>query len=433
LQGKQCERLGLMLQRLFDRDSNAGDLLRRVGQTFAARLLLLTMSLVSGVIIARTLGPSGRGEYAVASAVAAIGAQFAMLGMHASNTYYLARDKSKLSALLGNSLAVSWLAGGAIGGGVMLFFSLTEGLLPLHGGLLLLAALAVPVYASFTLLQNLLLGLYETGRFNRVEITMNGLSLTVLGALVLLGWQSPLTVYGSSLLVAAFVVVGMFHWLLKAGRGIRLSASLLRDNFGFSLRAYLSALIFLLVTRIDLLLISHLQGAEATGHYAIAASIAELLGMLAVVTGNILFPRLSGEEDPRKRWKLASQTAMVIGTVVVLAGGLSIPLAEPLLDLMYGKQYLPAAAAYSWLVPGVICLAVNTIWMNYFAAEGMPPIVIVAPAVVLLLKLMLGLLLIPMHGIEGAAVAASISYGLMLAMSGVYLVWLRRPVAAVAS
>ena len=423
----------MMLGGLLDKNSDTRDLIDRVMQTFATRITLLLISVISGIVIARTLGPSGRGAYAVASTVAAIGAQLTTLGMHASNTYYLARDRGLLASLIGNSLGVCFFVGGSIGLGLVGISMLGGFDQLLQGSMLWLAALAIPIYAAFTLLQNLILGLYDTARFNRVELNVHIGSLLALLILVAYGWQTPASVYGVSLLVSMVVMFWVLRWLIKQGGGIGFSASLFKNNFTFSMRAYFSTLLFLLVARVDVLLLAHFLDDEAAGHYAIAASLGDLLSMLAVVTGNILFPRLAGEKDRGMRWKIASRTAMVIGVIVLSAGCVSIPVAGPLLSLMYGEEFRVSASAYVLLVPGIICLSVNVIFMNFYAAEGMPPIVVIAPVMALILKLVLGLILIPSGGLEGAAISASFAYVLLLLISLGYLAGSRRRTLVVAS
>ncbi|MDJ0738670.1 MAG: oligosaccharide flippase family protein [Gammaproteobacteria bacterium] len=420
-----------MWRSLVDADSVAGDLLRRIGQTFATRLVLIIVSLLSSVIIARTLGPSGRGAYGVASVVAMIGAQVSMLGLHAANTYQLAKDPARLPVLLGNSLAISLLAGSVCAVVVVLWFGGAGPHRSLEGVLLWLAALGIPLFAAFGLLQNLYLGLYDTARFNRVDLLSNGANLGLLIVLVLVGVESAVTVYGASLVVAAGIGASMIAWLYRKGGSIGLSVRRFRTHLGFSLRSYVSMLLMLLALRIDLLLVDHYRGAEAAGHFAIAATLAELLGMLAVVTGSILFPRLSSESDAAVRWHLASRTAFWIAVAVGFAGLLSLPLAAPVLVTLFGDQFAASVVPYHWLVPGAVCLSINAILMNYFASEGMPPVVIVGPLIALLTKLALAPVLIADHGVAGAAIAASVSYGGMFLTSLVYLFWTRRAEYAV--
>ena len=51
----------------------SSDFIRKVMETYATRILLIGIGLVSAVIVARLLGPQGRGIYAVAAATGALG------------------------------------------------------------------------------------------------------------------------------------------------------------------------------------------------------------------------------------------------------------------------------------------------------------------------------------------------------------------------
>jgi O-antigen/teichoic acid export membrane protein len=422
-----------MLAGLTERYAASKDFIDRVMQTFLTKALLILASVVSGIIIARTLGPDGRGTYAVATAIGTIGAQFATLGLHASNTYLLARDRRYLAALVGNTVAVSIGAGGVLG--MLLVACVLSGPCAdlIQGDMLWLAVMAIPIYAALILLQNLLLGLYDTARFNATEIVENLVGLVLLIGLVVIGCENPFTVYGSSLLVSLGVAGVLARWLVVKAGGLSVSLVLLRENFGFSLRAYLSTLLFLLVARVDILLIAHFLDETQTGLYAVASSLGEMLAMIAVVTGNILFPRLVHEKDRAARWQMASRTALTIGMLVTLAGVISLPIAEGLVTLLFGEAYRPGASAYVYLVPGMICLSVNGILMNFYAAEGMPPIVVIAPMLAVVVKLALGVYLIPLHGVDGAALSATITYALVLLVTFTYLVGWRRRAAAVAA
>ena len=55
-------------------------------ETFSTRILLIVVSLITSVFVARALGPEGRGLYAIALTVSMLGIQFSNLGLHSSNT-----------------------------------------------------------------------------------------------------------------------------------------------------------------------------------------------------------------------------------------------------------------------------------------------------------------------------------------------------------
>ena len=96
----------------FWRRVRQSDFVYNTVSTFGTRLLLIGIGLITSVIIARILGPEGRGAYAAAMAVVGIGVQFGNLGLHASNTYYVSHDRTLLSQLVSNTLVISLGLGG---------------------------------------------------------------------------------------------------------------------------------------------------------------------------------------------------------------------------------------------------------------------------------------------------------------------------------
>ena len=83
----------------------SGSTCRQVAETFGTRLFLILINAVNTILIARILGPEGRGEYAVAIAVSAIGAQL-LARASSANTYFVAGDRSLLGGLTSNSIAL---------------------------------------------------------------------------------------------------------------------------------------------------------------------------------------------------------------------------------------------------------------------------------------------------------------------------------------
>src|SRR2546425_2016835 len=88
------------------RASLSSGFLRNVIETYATRILLMGVALITTIVVARLLGPEGRGLFAVAAAVGALGVQFGNLGLHTSNVYYAARSPETLPLLVGNTLLV---------------------------------------------------------------------------------------------------------------------------------------------------------------------------------------------------------------------------------------------------------------------------------------------------------------------------------------
>ncbi len=402
------------------------DFAHKVGETMATRVALIAIGLVTSVLIARSLGPEGRGLQAAIAAITSIGVQFGNLGLHSSNTYYVAKRPSLLPTLVGNSLLVT-LGLGVVGSAVAwVVLTVWPSLSPVDGWFLVFALAGVPIGLTALLLQNLLLGIHQVRTYNLIELgTRIGMVAVVLG-LILADRVSVVSVAITGLLVSA--AAAMWAYLAVGPhltRPIRVSLSELKQHARYGFKAYVAAFFAFTVIRADVLLCSYLLGDGATGHYSIAVSMADMVYMLPVVAGTLAFPRLAATEDHAERWAKAKSMFKWVAALLVAVAVAAALLAQPAVRLLYGESFLPAVPAFLLLLPGIVALGANTILMNYFAAEGIPPVAVWSPAVASVMNIGLNLILLPRMGIAGASLASTTAYAMMLAMSLAYIAYRR--------
>jgi O-antigen/teichoic acid export membrane protein len=386
------------------------DLARKVGETYATQTVAMLVTLATTIVSSRLLGPAGRGLYAVAAAIGVIGVQFANLGLHASNTYFVAKDRGLLPKLLGNSLVNS----AAIGGGAALaasaVFYLKPHLAPLHGALLALGLVWVPVGLAYLLMQNLLLGIQDVRAFNKIELFSKIVGLALVAALAFAHFPSVVAVFSAAMAALVFGSIWAFRRLRHAGGRPSVSLALFRNNLSVGVRAYLVAVFGYLVLRIDLLMVQYMLGAKDSGYYSVAANMASYFTLLPTAVGAILFPKLSGSSDPVQKLRTTKKAAGVTAMFLVPLAGVSWLVARPFVQLMFGKAFLPAADAYIWLLPGVVFLGVETVAVQLLNSFGYPVSVIAIWFFSLLLNVALNLWAIPAYGIIGASAVSSITY-----------------------
>jgi len=395
--------------------------IRQVAETYFTRIFVVALGFVNSILVTRILGPEGRGMFAVANTVAAMGVQLGNLGLQSSNTYYVAREPQTLPVLLGNSLVVS--AGcGVTTLAAFLLLQVRPDIAPIGGLLLALAFLAVPTGLASLLLQNLLIGTQQIHAYNVIDLTTRVLAVVLVAATLPLGVVSPEALFA---LVLATVVLGSIWSFVRLQPlltgPIRWSMSTLRSGLHYGLRTYAGSLFVFLVLKSDIVLVKYLRGAEETGYYSVTVGLADILLMLPTVVGTVLFPRLSAAPDDAERWRLARRVLRVMVPVTPVALLVTFFAAGPLIHLAYGAAFDPSTAAVGWLLPGVGFYAINTVLMNLFASCGMPLIVVYLPLIALLVNVVVNLLLVPAMGFVGASISSSLAYGLMLVMSVLYV------------
>src|SRR5262249_32942096 len=100
--------------------------------------------------------------------------------------------------------------------------------------------------------------------------------------------------------------------------------------------------------------------------------------------------------------------------------GAAALLARPMIHLLFGNDFLPAAPAFVLLAVAMIFYGVNNIVSNYLAALPFPWFSVVIWIVICALNIGLNLLWIPAYGIMGASLSSLVCYVLVLLAQLVY-------------
>jgi len=390
-------------------------LVRDAAETLGTRILLTALGLVSSIVVARTLGPDGRGAFAVAGAVAAIGMQFGNLGLHASNTYYAARDRALLAPLLANALAVSLLGGSCGAGLAWVTLTLWPRLAPVGGSLLVLSLASIPVGLAYMLLQNLLLGLGQVRAYNLLEIAGRLMGLALVALALGLQATSVEALFATGLL-ASFGSLCLAFWRLRSGIAAHLTPSLavFRQTIGYGLKSYLTSFFMFMVLRSDLLMVKYMLGTQAAGYYSIAAGMADMVYMSALVVNTVIFPHFAAIKEPEAKWDLLKRTLAVMAALMLALCVPAAALSKFLTGLLFGAAFVPAAVPFIWLLPGIYLLALSGILGSYVASIDIPLSTVPFSCGIMVLNVILNVALIGHFGITGSAIASSICYGLLI-------------------
>ena len=92
--------------------------------TLSARILILVLTLISSVVLARLLGPEGRGLFALVLLLPGLAMSLALLGFEQANAVYAGVEPERRRALVWQSAAIAGIVGGAIALSSMGFFAL---------------------------------------------------------------------------------------------------------------------------------------------------------------------------------------------------------------------------------------------------------------------------------------------------------------------
>lgn len=380
--------------------------------TFGGKAATLLFGLLIVVAVARELGPSGQGLFAVAYSLTLLLAQLGGLGLTTANPYFTAREPAQRASIVANSL---WLAAGLgvllVGVGLALRAITPDALAGLGWEPLIVTLIGVPGALAALFLQSVLLGESRMVAYNLVEAAQATLTLAAL-LVALYALDAGLTGALAVLTAGRYAAVAAYLALLVPGR---FNSRLARRMLAYGLRAYVAIVVSFLVIRLDLLLVNGYLGSAEAGLYSVAATIADGMFVLPMVVALNLFPRVARSDSHE-------QTAEVFRSLAVLYGALcllTIPAAQAI-PLVFGERFEGSISLYYWLLPGVFSLGLLTILTHHFAGRGYPREAVAIWFVGLALNVAINVAFLPGRGAWVASLASSIAYAVLLVLH----VWL---------
>jgi O-antigen/teichoic acid export membrane protein len=400
----------------------------RVGHAAIAvwgvRLLGYAVSVGVSILIARALGPEGRGQYYFPILVAST--LFGLLHVGAEHAHIFlvgqGRSVAALAANAGVLAAGAGLAGIGLGlaGWLWLHDTLMSGL-PL--GLLALALAPLPLSLHHLYLAGLLVLRGEVVRVHRITLWGGLFQALAVAALVAGGGVSVPWVVGVNTAAVALtwaLTLGLFRSLVPLRLGW--DGALFADTLRFGLRVHVGMVLSFRSLRPDGYLVKHFLGLRELGYYSLAVSLVELVLLAADSIAFVVLPRQTraGVDDAATLTTRTCRVSLVVGTLLSAALAAA---AYPLVRVAYGTDFLPALPALWLLLPGIV---VASLWRplgGYLLKLGQPLALSATSGVALLVHLALTLLLVPAWGIAGAAVATTAAYGALAAVS---LAWFLR-------
>ncbi len=383
--------------------------------TLITKGIALPIGIISSVITARYLGPSGRGVLALLVVIQGFALQFGALGFNASITYFISRERTATSAIVMTAAAAGLAAGMVIAVGLGLVAWINPGILlgQVDSRYLFVFLIAIPFSFLHQLLQNVFIARQAIVEFNLLDLTVRVLQLFAYAfVLVYLG----LSTYEAVLALVAVTVVAGLLYLLRSLRYVHRPVSFDRARFGamirYGLRTYIAGLFMFLAIRVNLFLINLLLGEHDSGVYSVALQISDLVYLIPTTLGLMLFPKVSEDEAGSVQLTVKAFRSTFILMVTVAVG--IVLVGQPLIVLLYGEKFLGAVGPLYALTPGIVFLSLVMILNNDLAGRGLPAVVIIAPAVGAIVNASLNLLLLHTWGILASAVSSSVAHFVML-------------------
>jgi len=378
------------------------------------KIIRLILNLFVLIAVIRYLGPDEFGYYSYAISFYGLFVAFVSLGMESISIRELVKHPEKRDEILG-SVFYSQLVGASI---TIFLISL------------ILVVTSAELYTSILILIISISSFFQT--FNVIDYYFRSkvkakysvyvLFFSVLFVSII---KFILIIIGASLIyfVFAYVLEFVFNSIgyiiiyhLQKLKIInwkfdkKLALSLLKDSYPL----ILSGVVVSIYMKVDQVIIKNMLDAKQVGYYAAAVRLSEAWYFIPVAISNALFPAIVNAKSISKEVYL-TRLQKLYDVLAWIAIGISIPVSffsAEIINLLYGSKYLsstPILTIYIWAGTAVFLGVASS---QYLVTENLTKISLMRTSIGMIANVILNIILIPLYGIIGSAVATLISYTL---------------------
>jgi O-antigen/teichoic acid export membrane protein len=385
------------------RPRRRGGLIRVAASIAVLNVLINAMTVVSGPLQARALGPAGRGELAAILVPLAAAPVIADIGLSTFVLTAVAKGRP-VAAVLGSigpialaagiavALAGPFLAGFVAGGRhtVALFLTIGFALMPV--------ALAMNLLLSVTWARER----WHVWILVRVIPPAGMLAGTiVLYALGTLTVTSVAIVVQALAFLAAIPVIATVRW----EGGLRFERRLAAEGLRFGVRAWLFGLATMANARLDQLVMTRAVSSQQLGLYSVSVNVSGFQQSLSSGAGSAMFPRVSAGDG--------GLTARACRVTIWLVGAISVVLLAAvgiLIPLLFGEAFSGAVGMTRILLLSTVASAGTVVLATGLTASGLPGVSAAGEVLSLGITIPGLILLLGPLGGTGAAIVSLAAY-----------------------
>jgi stage V sporulation protein B len=407
-----------------------------VGLSFASLAISSLVHFILRIFLARYLGPADLGQYTLAYTFYSFGVLLSAFGIGGGVGKYVAENREDALALptmrKGRLLLVGVVSSFVIGCIMWLILHTSSPWIaerffrmPELSSLLQIVAFAFPFIALEKATLGFLNGMRRMGLYAFINVAQNVLILVLTVALALLGYGLEGAVVA---LVLPIVLLGLFSVVAlqrQMNRPTRAqSARIFRILLRFGVFVVMGNGMYMLFYNVDRILLGRFTDDVTVGIYGIAAILSGLVPLIPSAIQLVTGPTIAsywGRGESSNIQTLVNRSMKYTAILIVPISFVGVFLSRDLINLIFGGEYLSATVPLQILLAGFGFGGIFTSVGTALAMTRWVHMGFILGAAQVVANVVLGIVLIPHFGMNGAAVAtaASLTLGALL---GLYFV-----------
>jgi len=394
------------------KSSSSESLPGKLAAALTGQIGLMVIGILTTMILARVLGPTGKGLFTLCLTAASSIVIIAHGSLAAGSAYYGGRHPETRPGLVGNGLAMSFLWGGALTAvcGLLLQGNWIQRFAALDPRLWWMAVFAIIPLLLIEYAGGMVIGFDAIRSFSLTLLTRE--LLLLVGLLILIKLQAA-SAYTSVAVWVVATVLGSIMMLSHALRRLeappRIEPEVFKKISLISIQGHAANLFGTLKLRFDPLMLAWFLAPADVGYYSIATAMVAGLWYLPSAISQVLLPLVSGRGDVEGN--RLTPVIVRIGFAGVVLGAIGLALLGKILIIwLPGANYLPALPALLVLIPGAVIYSLAKMLSGDLMGRGKPMYGMIISTAAFFANIVAGVLLIPRFGIIGAAAASSVTH-----------------------
>lgn len=386
---------------------------------FSRDVFVYTAKIITGIIVARMLGPEGLGIWIILQMLPSYSEAFGRLKFDIASVYFLGKGKYGLGEITFflniTSIISSLVLISLFVPNIEFFDKYLLKSMKIDRAIIYLVLAYIPLHFITMNYQYLLIYFENTRAYNVLVVTQG-----IVGSLISI---VLLVVFNLGILAMAIGMVSggilaMFYGYRQISKiekmKFRFNRGLLIDMVKYSYNLYISGLIGHFNAYLSGLIVAILMSPAYVSFYQLGKARAELLNRIPSAIGTILYPVVSksGKSgiNASELTALSFRVSLILLTFFGVIGSLLI---YPFTVFLYGREFIPLTTAFWILIPSVIIFGSSSLVSQYFLGIGRPDINLKIALIPVLPQVIFCYLLIPLFGVVGAAVSTALTFILL--------------------
>lgn len=383
---------------------------------FQRDLFLFLCQLITGIVIARKLGPELMGLWAILQLIPGYAEAFGRLKFDIAAVYFLGKGKTTLGEMVFTlnllMLITSVLIVSVFVWQFEWFYSVLFKNSSVDMRLLVYYTVAI-IPLQFLYMNYVYLNIYreDIRTYNRM-VVIRALLSSAFGIFLLIVFDLGIFAVLTGTILG--IGVSIFYGALKTAQVEKMKPNwnpyLIKEMITYSFYSYVGGIIGHLQGYITNLLAVLFLSPAQIAFYSMAKGRGEMiLNKIPNALSTLLFPRISKSTDNEESSQLTARAFRVTFLMLSFIGIILAILIKPLVFVLYGKAFLPLTTPFWIILPGIVFCQSTSVIVQYFSGVGRPDLLPKISFFPMIIQAILAYYLMQNLNVIGASIAFLVS------------------------